>query len=73
MTDEDITKLASKLTDSLATKKDLQKLENKMDELKDKVDTILEFTEGLDETATDHEKRLKKIDSIPVIAHQIKK
>lgn len=84
MTDKDIAKLASKLTLSLATKGDIKKLESKMDdvdarlggkmdELDKKADIILEFAEAVDETTADHEKRLKRIEAIPVIAHQIKK
>ncbi len=51
----------------------IDELEGKIDELDSKTDTILEFAEGVDETSMDHEKRLKKIEAIPVIAHQIKK
>lgn len=74
MTDKDITKLASKLTESLATKDDIKgvkqdikslenKLENKIDYLDSKADTILEFAEAVDETTADHEKRLKRIEA----------
>lgn len=95
MTDEDIIKLASKLTQSLATKEDLKvlevrleskisglgkkidevdkKLSKKIDDLNDKADSILVFADGVDETTTDHGKRLDRIEAIPVIAHQIKK
>ncbi len=83
MTDEDINKLVSKLSKSLATKEDIrevkvdiQRLETrlgkKMDELNVKADTIMEFAEAVDETTSDHEKRLKRIEAVPVIAHQIK-
>ncbi|MEK7616431.1 MAG: hypothetical protein AAB414_00045 [Patescibacteria group bacterium] len=82
MNDSDINKLAAKLTKSLAikddlkelaTKEDLKKLERKIDELDGKADTILEFAEAVDETVSGHEKRLKRIEAVPVIAHQIKK
>lgn len=70
MTDKDITKLASKLTESLATKddikgvkQDIKSLENKIDYLDSKADTILEFAEAVDETTADHEKRLKRIEA----------
>ena len=83
MTDEDVNKLVSKLSKSLATKEDIrevkvdiQRLETrlgkKMDELNVKADTIMEFAEAVDETTSDHEKRLKRIEAVPVIAHQIK-
>lgn len=83
MTDKDITKLASRLTKSLATKEDIKnlelkvdihikRLEKKIDYLDAKTDTILEFAEAVDETTVDHEKRLKRIEAVPVIAHQIK-
>lgn len=43
MRDEDINKLASKLTESLATKEDVKRLERAIKELNNKSDTILEF------------------------------
>lgn len=93
MTDKDITKLASKLTQSLATKEDLKELAtkedikrlekkidevdkrlgNKIDEVDKKASSIMEFASGIDETTTNHEKRLKRIEQIPAVAHQIKK
>lgn len=73
MTDKDIVKLASRLTESLATKDDLKRLEGKIDELNIKTDTILEFAEEVDKTVYDHEERLKNIEAVPVIAHQIKR
>lgn len=73
MTDKDIAKLASRLTESLATKDDLKRLEGKIDELNIKTDTILEFAEEVDKTVHDHEERLKNIEAVPVIAHQIKR
>lgn len=83
MNDEDIAKLASRLSKSLATKEDIkevkvdiQRLENrlgkKIDELNVKADTIMEFASEVDKTTTDHEKRLKRIEAVPIIAHQIK-
>lgn len=74
MNDQDITKLLSKLTKSLATKEDIVDLEmrlghkinnlemrlgNKIDDLNDKADTILKFAEAVEEPTIDHEKRLK--------------
>ncbi len=95
MTDEDINKLASRLTKSLATKEDLEpfatkddlksfatkddikrlerRLERRIDNLDKKADSILEFADAVDETVTNHDKRLKRIESIPVIAHHIKR
>lgn len=73
MTDEDITKLANQLTQSLATKEDIKGLRFALDELNAKSDTILEFAEGIDETVADHEKRLKAIELIPAIAQSITK
>ena len=48
------------------------KLGKKLDELNTKADTIMEFAQAVDETATDHEKRLKRIETVPAILHQIK-
>ena len=56
-----------------ATKVDMQRLERKIDEIDHKTNTVLEFAKEVDETAFDHEKRLKRIEIIPVIAHQIEK
>lgn len=72
MTDEDINKLVFRLTKSLATKEDIKRLEGKIEELDEKTDIILEFAEAVDETTTDHEKRLRRIESVPAIAHNIK-
>ncbi|OGE32904.1 hypothetical protein A3C59_01730 [Candidatus Daviesbacteria bacterium RIFCSPHIGHO2_02_FULL_36_13] len=93
MNDADITKLAAKLTKSLATqdnikeikddlkelatktdlnmvKDNIKRLEKKIDYLDDKTNVILNFAENVNE---DHEKRLKRIERVPVIAHQLKK
>lgn len=86
MNDDDITKLAAKLTASLATKDDIKDiksdigdirsdikgLEEKIDDLDQKADTILQFTEAVDETTDDHEERLRNIEHIPVIVHELK-
>ena len=86
MTDEEINTLATKLAETLATKEDISRLEGKVnnlegkvdnlegkvDELDNKADTILKFVEGVDEISVDQEKRLKRIEAIPTIAHQIK-
>lgn len=77
MNDADITKLAAKLTVSLATKEDIQQLEKKLtqmiNKLDKKADTILQFAEEVDDVTVDHEQRIKKLESIPVITHQLKK
>lgn len=84
MNDKDIIKLAAKLTESLATKDDIkgvkddikrieQKFDGKFKELNEKADTILEFAEHVDETVFEHEKKLKDIERIPVIAHELRK
>lgn len=65
MNDADITKLAAKLTVSLATKADIKRLE-------EKIDTVLKYAEAVDETTDNHEKRLKTIERIPIIAHELK-
>ncbi len=69
MNDDDITKLATKLSESLATKDDLKNLATKKDleQLEHKVDVILEFATAIEETTSDHEKRLKKLESTPSI------
>lgn len=48
-------------------------LGKKIDELNVKADTIMQFADEGDKTTADHEKRLKRIEAVPVIAHQIKK
>lgn len=81
MNDEDITKLAAKLTQSLATKDDISELKNDITKLaaqadflrlEEKVDEILKHVEGLGDTDDDHEIRLKRIENIPTIAQQLK-
>jgi hypothetical protein len=81
MTDEDITKLANKLTVNLATKEDLKllatnvdlkRLEVKIDELDAKTDVILSYASGIDEVSEEHGKRLKRIESLPTVAHELK-
>ncbi|MBI2022765.1 hypothetical protein HYS97_02870 [Candidatus Daviesbacteria bacterium] len=73
-TKEDLKKLATKEDlKKLATKEDLKKLATKVDELDQKADKILEFADGIEETTEDHEKRLKQIEALPSIAHQLKK
>ncbi|EKD85148.1 MAG: hypothetical protein ACD_38C00076G0010 [uncultured bacterium] len=75
VTKDDIRELATK-EDVRVVKEDIRRLETrlvkKMDELNTKADTIMEFADEVDKIAVDHEKRLKKIENIPVIAHQIK-
>lgn len=87
MNDEDIAKLAARLTTSLATKDDIRdlkgdinglkvdikRLEVKIDKVDQKADTILQFAEAVDEIVDKHEKKLRRIESIPVIAHEIRK
>ncbi len=72
MNDKDITKLASKLTQSLAMKDDIARLERKIDRVDEKADTILKFAESVDEITTTHGKRLDRIEAIPIVAHQLK-
>lgn len=87
MNDEDITKLAAKLSISLASKEDLQelktelkvdirklevKLGSKIDKLDQKINTVLKFAEAVDETTADIDRRVKRIERIPVIAHELK-
>lgn len=73
MTDDDITKLVAKLIVSLATKADIKRLEKKIDDLDKKADTILEHSEAVDEGVDKHEKRLRNIERIPIIANELKK
>lgn len=79
MTDEEITKIALKLSkavvtkedlNDLATKEDIKKLETKIDEVDSKADIILSLVDGIDEVTGDHEKRLKRIEALPVITHE---
>lgn len=86
MNDKDIAKLAAKLTVSLATKDDInglkgdinglkgdiKRLEEKIDNLDQKADTILHFAEAVDESTDNHEKRLRAIERVPIIAHGLK-
>lgn len=72
-TKEDLKSLATKEElKVLASKEDIKKLKDKIDYLNTKADTILEFAEAVDETTMDHEKRLKRIEKIPAVAHQLK-
>lgn len=48
------------------------RLGKKLNELNIKADTIMEFAEEVEKITSNHEKRLKRIETIPVIAHQIK-
>lgn len=77
MTDEDISKLAAQLTQNLATKEDLVNLEGRLtgliEEVDHKTEMILSVVDKVDETVDDHEKRLKKIEAIPTIAHSLNK
>lgn len=80
MTNKAITKLASKLTKSLATeaditevktdikgvKADIKRLKSKIDYLDSKAHTILEFAEIVDETVSDHRRRLKRIEAVSI-------
>lgn len=79
MTDQDIIKLASKLTQSLATKDDIKnvkddikklevKLEDRIYKLDEKIDSILKYVENIDDATFDQEKRLKRIEAIPAVA-----
>ena len=61
MTDKKLTSLITNLTKDLATKKDIGRIE-------EKVDTLLRYADAIEETTADHEKRLIKIESIPTIA-----
>lgn len=79
MNDDEIAKLAAQLTVSLATKDDIkdlktdiEKLERKIDNLDQKANTILEFAEAVDETTTSLNQRLRKVESISIIAHELK-
>lgn len=72
MNDKDIAKLAAKLTISLATKDDIKRLEKKIEDLDQKTDTILQFAEAVDKTADNYGKRLRSIERIPIIAHELK-
>lgn len=49
----------------------LDGLEEGVSKLDKKTDTILKFAEEVDKVAFDHEKRLRKIESIPVIAQNL--
>ena len=80
MNDDDIAKLATKLTQSLATKDDIKmlqgdikRLETKIDEVDHKADVILKYADGIEETVVDLDKRVNKIEAIPLIAHNINK
>ncbi len=62
MNDQDISKLAAKLTESLVAKEDINRLENEIKKLDKKADTILEFAQAVDEEVDNHEKRLTKVE-----------
>lgn len=95
MTDEEITKIALKLSGALVTKEDIKGLATKedlrnlatkedlskvkedvemlnlkIDKLDEKADGILNYVYNINETVDDHEKRLKRIESLPIIAHE---
>ncbi len=63
--------------DMQEVKDDIKRIErkfgDKFKELNEKADTILEFAEHVDETVFEHEKKLKDIGKIPVIAHELRK
>lgn len=65
---EDITSVKD---DVIGIKAGVRKLETKIDNLDKKFEVLLTYIDGVDETTTDHEKRLKKIESIPNIAQEI--
>lgn len=80
MNEDDIAKLASQLTQSLATKDDIQllrgdlkRLENKIDEIDHKADTILNFADEIEKETDNLGKRVTKIEAVPSIAHEINK
>ena len=50
-----------------------QKLSKKIDILDHKTDKILEYASNIEEDVSNHEKRLKRIESVPVVAHELKK
>lgn len=76
MNDEDIAKLAAKLGEVIASKEDLNvglnKVETKIEEVNQKADLILKYADGIDDSVTDHEKRLKAIESVSVVAHELR-
>lgn len=79
MNDKDIAKLATQLMVSLATKEDIQSLktdikslEGKIDDLDQKADTILQFAEAVDETTTLLDRRISKIEAVPIVAHELR-
>ncbi len=63
---EDVVKVELRLGHKIETLE--TKLERKIEALNSKADTILEFAEGVDETASDHEKRLRRIETTSVTA-----
>lgn len=69
---EDIVGVKENLT---GVKEDLRKLEikleTKIDNLDKKFEVLLTYIDGVDEVTTDHEKRLKKIESIPVVSQEL--
>lgn len=84
MTDKDITKLAAKLTKSLATQENVSEIKNEIAEVKEKVQEVYrkldkriaiveEKADGIlelvDNINEDHEKRLKRLEkSVPAAA-----
>lgn len=51
-------------------KEEVKRLEVKIDELDKKADVILNYADNISETVDDHEKRLKRIESLPIIASE---
>lgn len=108
LTDKDIAKLAASLTESLATKGDIndikedvhgikddifnikddikdvkdnfnnirvdvRRLESKIGEVDNKVEQVLKYADAIEETTSDHENRIKKLEIISTVAHKITK
>lgn len=84
LTNDDI----KKLTTLLATKEDVKlleervfnkidevdkKLSRKIDEVDKKADVILRYADAIEEATDDLDKRLKKVEAVPAIAHLINK
>lgn len=59
--------------DNLATRDDIHQLKDKIDILDDKTNQILKYADAIEETTTNHEKRLNQIESTPTVAHELKK
>ena len=49
------------------------KLSAQIKEVNEKADTILKYADEIEKTTDDHEKRLNRIEVVPVIAHEIDK